>query len=278
MKTSIENFGSQGLVSVEYPKALRQAVEESVELWKKFCDLPESVRAQFPYNSGEGMRVGYELKKTQGATLDIKEDFHFTRGAKQWLIEQSKKLNDPTIVEFVASLNRLVELMNSTVAEFAQAVERVYEMPGFTQEISENSDQWFMRFLHYFGGAQPGEEIAKAHADKSGFTFHLYESDPGLEYLDRKHHWQDMPVSAGETVIIPGMRGQYCAQGKLKATWHRVVATSQTAKHGRFSAVAFIHPSFQTPQYNKAGMGRLQEFEPGFNYEMPFEEFAKLFK
>ena len=101
-------------------------------------------------------------------------------------------------------------------------------------------------------------------------------SDPGLQHFTFEKEWEDMPVSSGETVIIPGMRLQYRSHNELKAVYHRVVATKETARTGRFSIVCFIHPK-NTAQYNKEKAGRLQEFQPGFNYEMSFEEFAKLF-
>ncbi len=135
---------------------------------------------------------------------------------------------------------------------------------------------WFVRFLHYFGGRKEGDEIATPHVDKSGFTLHLYESDPGLQYLDFAKQWRDMPVSLGETAIIPGMRLQYRSQNRLKAIYHRVIATEKVAQQGRFSVVCFIHLK-NTPEYNKQKAGRLQEFPPGFNYDMPFSEFSKLF-
>jgi isopenicillin N synthase-like dioxygenase len=277
METKIENLETSGVVNMPYPPALRKAVERTMKAWKKVCELPEEVRTKFPYNSEDGIGVGYELKKTHGSTLDIKEDFHFAQGSQDWLIKAGEVSGDEAIKEFVSSADGLVELMKPAVVSFAGNVERTFSVPGFSQEVAESSDQWVVRFLHYFGGAKEGEEIAKAHADKSGFTLHLYESHPGLQYLDKGHDWKEMKISSGETAIIPGMRGQYRSQGRLKATFHRVVATEETAKTGRYSAVAFIHLK-NTPAYDKARAGRLQEFEPGFNYEMPFEEFKKLFK
>ena len=32
-----------------------------------------------------------------------------------------------------------------------------------------------------------------------------------------------------------------------------------------------------SPVFNKDKFGRLQEFEAGFNYEIPYEEFSKMF-
>ena len=86
-----------------------------------------------------------------------------------------------------------------------------------------------------------------------------------------------MPISEGETVIIPDMQLQLRSKGKLRALCHRVVATKETSITGRFSAVCFI--GFKdTPSYNKKEKGRLQEKTPGFNYEMPFSEFREYFR
>lgn len=275
MNKSLNNLETEGFVNVPYPKDLRMAVEESAKVWKEFCALDESTKTSFPYISADGMGVGYELKKTPGANLDLKEDFHFTPGTSSDL--QKSTASNPVANKLVLSAGKLTGLLKPLVVNFAKEMEESFGLEGFAREIEESEDQWFLRFLHYFGDRKEGEEIATAHADKSGFTLHLYESDPGLQYLDRNYAWKDMNVSEGETAIIPGMRGQYRSKGRLKATFHRVVATSETAKRGRFSMVVFVHPK-NTPQYDKARGGRLQEFQPGFNYEMPFEEFAKLFK
>lgn len=263
------------VVNVSYPSELRAGVEKAVESWKQFCAESEADRLRFPYNSNAGMGVGYELKKTEGANLDVKEDFHFTMGAKKWISETAESIGDEKIITFVNSAEGLVNLMEPLVLEFAQRIEKEFALEGFEDEVKASKDMWFVRFLHYFGGRKEGDEIATPHADKSGFTLHLYESDPGLEYLDFDKKWQEMPVSSGETAIIPGMRLQYRSENRLKAIYHRVVATEETAARGRFSVVCFIHLK-RTPQYNKQKAGRLQEFQPGFNYDMPFEEFSKL--
>ncbi len=86
-----------------------------------------------------------------------------------------------------------------------------------------------------------------------------------------------MPVSESRTVIIPAMQLQLRSKGKLRALWHRVVATPETAKAGRYSAVCFVQLK-NTSKYDKEKWGRLQEMEEGFNYNMSPQEFAKFFK
>jgi isopenicillin N synthase-like dioxygenase len=113
--------------------------------------------------------------------------------------------------------------------------------------------------------------------DQSGFTLHLFESAPGLQCLTFKNKWIDMPVSSGETAIIPSMQLQFRSLGKLKALCHRVIATRETAQSGRFSAVCFVQLK-NTPKYDKEMHGRLQEKIPGFNYKMSPDDFKKFFK
>jgi isopenicillin N synthase-like dioxygenase len=275
-KYLVGELETKGLVQVSCPVDLREAVVRAVESWKVFCSLPENARRQFPYNSSAGMGVGYELKQTSGANLDVKEDFHFALGSEGWITGIAEEMKNPVVSRFVDDARSLAHAMEPLVLDFAQDLERRFALEGLAQEVADSEGSWFVRFLHYFGNRREGDEIATPHADKSGFTLHLYESDPGLQYLDFKKNWQEMPVSAAETAIIPGMRLQYRSRGQLKAMFHRVVATKETAVRGRFSAVCFVHLN-HTPAYDKQKSGRLQEFQPGFNYEMPFEEFSKLF-
>lgn len=271
------NLGSKGVVNIAYPQLLRPKVEVAMESWKQFCTLPRAVRNLFPYHPGNGMGVGYEIKETPGSTLDLKEDFHLTLAARDWLIRQAYLCEDSIILRFVLDAEALIDAMRREVEAFAMMVETELGLPGFTSDVVTNAGNWYIRFLHYFGDRNVGDEIATAHADKSAFTLHLYESHPGLQRLTHEGDWVDMPVSEGETAIIPGMRLQYRSKNYIKATYHRVVATADSANEGRFSAVCFVHPA-NTPVYDKERAGRLQEFSPGFNYDMPWEKFQKLFR
>jgi isopenicillin N synthase-like dioxygenase len=131
--------------------------------------------------------------------------------------------------------------------------------------------------LHYFGEREVGEVTASPHIDKGGFTLHLFETDQGLEYLDIKtREWHEMPIGKNETVIIAGARLQNYSENNLKALCHRVVANEKTRRDGRYSAVLFV--DFATaPLYDKDKFGRLQGFSAGFNYDMPAQEFSKMF-
>lgn len=272
----IENLATAGFVSMKYPPELRVAVEKAVASWQEFCALPTEVKCSLPYsNNADG--VGYELKDGSGNKADRKENFDITTSSKRWLTENASKVQNAVALHFIEDASALVALTKPLIVDFAQQAEQAFALADFAKEVEESEDAYFIRFIHYFGDRKVGEETASAHADQSGFTPHLYESAAGLQCLTHEKQWIDMPVSADETVIIPSMQMQLRSDGKLKATCHRVVATTQTAKEGRYSAVSFVQLK-KTPKYDKERCGRLQEKTPGFNYEMPPEEFAGLFQ
>jgi len=266
-----------GRAYVSYEPDLRAGVEEAVDAWKAFCLLPEELKLKFPYSSDAKVSGnGYELKKDLGSA-DLKEDFHLRVAVRDWLMESAEAVDPVVTPDFVEKALAVNELIAPLLREFGEAVEQKHGIPGFADDIMAKQPFWLLRFLHYFGDREPGDEIAAPHVDKGGFTLHLYESDRGVEqltYADKQ--WVPMPLSHDQTVIIPGMGLQNRSKGVLRATCHRVVATEESAKQGRYSAVCFFN--FNNVRfYDKERFGRLQNWEPGAFYDMPFEEFDKLF-
>ncbi len=278
MNTSINDLETKGFVAVPYPADLRRAVEAAVQSWKNFCALPPEIKRGLPYSDQLGSDgIGYELKDGVGPKADRKENFDITSSGQRWLEENSQNVGDQTALGFIRDAVSLVGLLKPLVVGFAREVEEQFDLPGFVEEVDSSEGAFFIRFIHYFGDRVVGEEIASAHADQSGFTPHLFESASGLQCRTFDGEWIDMPVSSGETVIIPSMQLQLRSACRLKALCHRVVATPETVEAGRYSAVCFVQLK-NTPKYDKERHGRLQEKEPGFNYEMPIDQFKELFK
>lgn len=276
MNTHITNLKTKGFVALTYPENLRKAVEKTVESWKKFCDLPVKTKKGLPYSNNTA-GVGYELKEGVGNKADRKENFDVTLGGEEWLRNNIRGIQDKTALEFVKNATALVGIMKPIILDFARQSEEAFNLKGLLDEVENGEDAFFVRFIHYFGDREVGDETATAHADQSGFTLHLFESADGLQCLPYNGEWIDMPVSAGETVIIPSMQMQLRSKGELKALCHRVIATPETAENGRYSAVCFVQLK-NTPKYDKDTHGRLQEKTPGFNYNLSHEDFSKLFK
>lgn len=276
MKTQVKNFKSTGIAKVPYPKALREAVEEAMQYWVKFCKLPDTEKALVPY-SNNSAGVGYEKKNGIGKNADRKENFDITIPGEKWVADNAHLFKSGGTLEFVRSVGKLVTLMKPLIIDFATGVESEFDIDSFREEVLLSEDRFFVRFIHYFGERNIGDEIASSHTDQSGFTLHLFESSPGFECLSYSGEWIRVPITAGETIIIPSMQFQLRSKGEVKALCHKVVSTKKTANVGRYSAVCFVQLS-NTPQYNKLKYGRLQEMNPGFNYQMSFDEFKKLFK
>lgn len=277
MKTSIKTLASDGYVNMPYPEELRVAVAEAVRAWEAFCALPEEVKSSLPY-SNEADGVGYERKDGVGPNADIKENFDVTTAGRDWLEQNVEKQANPIVAAFLQKSIRVSEFVQSVAIRFASEVEDEYGVAGLAKEVEKGNGSFFTRFIHYFGNRQVGDEIASAHVDKSGFTLHLFESAPGFEILDLGgKEWRKVSFETDETLVIPSMQLQLRSSGKLKAVCHRVVATAETARYGRFSAVCFVQLT-KTPKYNKAHHGRLQEKALGFNYSIAPEAFSGLFE
>ncbi|MEK7100818.1 MAG: hypothetical protein AAB921_01840, partial [Patescibacteria group bacterium] len=274
---AIDDLKEKGRVYVPYPTDLREGVEEAVAAWKAFCELPVEQKQKFVYSGDLNISGnGYELKLND-ARADLKEDFHLRVSVADWLREQAL-LVDPTVtIHFVNTALKLNGLMTDTLRSFAEAVEQRYKIEGFADDVMARQPQWLLRFLHYFGGREPGDEFAAPHVDKGGFTLHLYESNDGVESLsfDTKE-WQSLPLAHDETVFFAGMGLQQRAECELRALCHRVIATPETAENGRYSAVAFI--GFEHARYwDKEKHGRMQDWAPGAFYDMPFTELNQYF-
>lgn len=272
MSTCLHELRDLGLVNVDYPDSLRDAVENAVASWKNFCHLSREEKCAFTFledNHGDG--AGYELKEER--KKDLKENFHVTLFQYPRLAEIA---NNRTF-SFLNDAKILLDRMEPLILQFAKNVEEEYAVEGFVDQVKSCKPYWILRYLHYFGDQEEGAEIAAPHADKGGFTLHLYESDEGLQYYCIKERlWKAMPVDEKQTVIIPAIQLQLRSQGDLKALYHRVIATEKTARLGRFSMVCFI-PLQNMPMYNKKVYGSMQTHEVGFNYNLPHQEFAKLF-
>jgi isopenicillin N synthase-like dioxygenase len=274
MPICMDELRDVGLVNVYYPNDLREAVEKAVTSWKDFCHLPKDEKCAFAFlEDTHGDGAGYELKEEKGSKKDLKENFHVTLFQYNRLAEIANKKTFP----FLSNAKELLDKMESLILHFAETVEKEYDVKGLMEEVRISKPYWILRYLHYFGDQASGKEIAAPHADKGGFTLHLFESDEGLEYYCIKTlSWKAMPVNEKQTVIIPAIQLQLRSEGELKALYHRVVATEKTARSGRFSMVCFI-PFEHTPRYNKNLHGNMQTHEPGFNYTISHQEFANYF-
>jgi isopenicillin N synthase-like dioxygenase len=272
----------QGFVTVKYPLDLRPKVTDAMESWKAFCTLPQDQKDLLKLGDRD-RDIGYVNRRSDRVPkADPKEFFHVNGKRIPQILEAADKISDRRAVEFIHAHSVMMAGITPLITQFASETERFYGVEGFEDMVLGSTHEWVFRFLHYYPGAvAPGEIIGHAHTDRGGFTLHLNEDYPGAQYLDREKKWHPLPVSEGETVIFASMGLQLTSRGKLRALCHEVIATPEAARDGRYSMVAFIDYDNRW-KYNdikKSGeqSNRLQNKEPGFNYDMSPEEFAKLF-
>ena len=263
-------------IGVPIDGTIRDRIVHATNSWKRFCGLPSDVKRYFEYVSVNGMGIGYECK-SRADGLDPKEDFQCSLGAAPQLVSVAERAKEETAIDFVqAGLDLLASLRDPAV-ELAAAIGREYNLPLLADAMQRGRDHWTLRFLHYPPGHRSGEVIAEAHPDKSCFTAHLLESTSGLQRLTAAGEWQELPLYHDEIAVFAGLRLQYCSQGAVKAVYHRVVSTEDSAREGRFSVVVFFHPDHSIPYWDKEKFGRTQGMTPGFNYTIPFGEFSQYF-
>lgn len=266
----VSTLKTDGFVSLTYPPQLRAPVHNAMQSWRTFCDLPQESKDIL----ADGNRIhdfGYMRRNDTGDRSDNKELFHLVGRDLPLLYEKSEYIKDVRAIHFIRAIDSLLHATGPLIREFACKVEQQYNLHGFEQQVMKSQDNWTFRYLHYFGG----DILAHAHADRGGFTFHLQESAGGGEYLDFGHVWRPWLVNEDQTIIFPGLGLQYRSEGVLKALYHRVQATPETTCKGRYSMVLFIDFK-QDHRFNKE-VYRVQDLPEGFNYDMPFSEFAEFF-
>lgn len=229
------------LAVVDYPPALTALIGEAAP-WRDFCALPEEVKQKLHFpDAWYGGEVGYRRRRRKEGR-DEKEYFHHTgkRFAEHVANPEVQKLTDefPIVREFLA----YCETVHREAAKFIEGIVRESErdIPGFRENVfPEGEITATLRLLNYLPGSAEEKVLADPHFDRGGFTLHLFETHPGLEYLDWDYAWKNVPIEHGKTVIFTGYQLSEFTGGKCQKTWHRVVQDKALGGRNRFSMVYF---------------------------------------
>ncbi|MFZ1301622.1 MAG: 2OG-Fe(II) oxygenase family protein [Candidatus Microsaccharimonas sp.] len=273
------NLKYDGVTHLTYPDELKKTVLLAASAWESFCALSLQTKNIFT-SSNTFNGVGYEMKIGTTESKDQKENFDFTAAGASELLTKAieNQDNNNSAVNFINSATQLVDQATPVIKQFGHTIETEFGISGFEDLAVRSAPNAFFRFLHYpSNDLSTGSIIAEPHSDHSGFTLHLLESTDGCERLSfDKKRWEPLPVAKDQAVAFNGMQTQYLAN-EAYALSHRVIANETTRKFGRFAIVCFV-PLKGIPTHNRTKNGRLQDKAPGFNYGMPSQEFAKLFK
>ncbi len=222
---------------MDYPKDITDLIADA-EPWKKFCALPQEIKNKFSFPNLENDKdIGYFLRsKAQGR--EDKEYFHMWSVMRETL--ESEGLSDfvasnPVLKEFFEYIYTVYDRAH----EFALSIgnEMGKEIPEFGEFVKDGKIRSVLRLLHYTN-TDDTEVIAAQHFDRSLYTLHLYESAPGLQFLDYDMKWKDAPIEHGKTVVFNGYRIEKLSDTKLQKTWHRVIKVGDS--RDRISLVLFV--------------------------------------
>jgi len=265
-----EQLRDQLYATVPYPDPLSRMISGNMSTWMKFCGLPKPIKDAFIRPESNGMDEGY-FRRHKSAGREDKEYFHFSAASPEWVGEAKVPYSDEswvqasqhaTVSHFLDFAGMLHEALSGFAAELAGDFERF--LPGIAAEVTRPGARRVIRFLHYDPQDPNDEILAAQHFDRGGFTLHLYESHPGLQYLglDGKT-WKPAPIHQGLTVAFTGYQLEQYSEGAVQKTWHRVVRDPSLLGQGhRYSAVMFMDlpAQFAWPDHLK----RTQDEVPGY--------------
>ncbi len=245
-------------VDIDYPTEITKLIGEA-EPWREFWKLPLETKKKFGFLShGEHADPGYRMRSREEGR-DDKEYFHLHPETNTYImgdglggfVEKNKILGN-----FFAYTNEI----RDTGHQFALTIAREMgkDIPALGQLAGLGKIYSVLRLLHYTNTSDI-EIIAGQHFDRSLFTLHLYESGPGLQFLNWNMHWTDAPIANGKTVIFSGYQLERLTEGKLQKTWHRVVRKDDIKD--RISMVLFVE-SDAAPDYPREA--RAQDTESSY--------------
>lgn len=214
-------------------------VHQAYAAWKKFFNSPEKYQYLFDKKEQDGyFPVGQETAKGN-AIADLKEFYHVypNKRIPEALREITFKLR--------TSLFRLAQtLLVMLQAQLPQAIVAYFDRP-LSDMVSDHKT--LLRILHYpalQGTETPGAIRAQAHEDINLITLLPAASAQGLQVMDVRGNWYDVPCDLGSIAINTGDMIDTLTQGYLPATTHRVLNPhGAAAREARMSLPLFLHPA-----------------------------------
>jgi isopenicillin N synthase-like dioxygenase len=207
--------------------------------WKEFF----AGEGKHRYTFDPAKQAGYFPFRTENAkdskVKDLKEFFHLY----PW--NALPEGMNPRTRELFDRMTALASEMLGWVEDHSPAeVRKSYSMP--LRQMIEGSQEILLRPIHYpplTGGEEEGAIRAAAHEDINLITLLPAATAPGLQVLDTKGAWHDVPCDPGSIVVNIGDMLQMASQKWFPSTTHRVVnPQGPDAKLPRYSMPLFLHP------------------------------------
>ncbi|HSD65275.1 MAG TPA: 2OG-Fe(II) oxygenase family protein [Vicinamibacteria bacterium] len=217
----------------------RELISEAYAEWERFFASPAKHDFTFDVKRQDGY-FPFRSENAKGhAQKDLKEFFHVYPGTSlpERLAGVTRRLYD-ALSTLAGDLLGLIE--DNT----PEAVRRTLSMP--LRRMIDGSPQTLFRILRYpplSGHEEEGAVRAAAHEDINLITLLVAATAPGLQVLDVRGRWRDVPADSGSIVVNSGDMLQMATGGHYRSTTHRVVnPTGEEARKPRLSMPLFLHP------------------------------------
>ena len=225
-----ESVQASGFAVVTHHGIGESLIRDTQAAWREFFLSPLSYKNEF--ESKEDGNQGYKGMKSEKAVgakvADLKEFYHWRPG----------KVLPP-------------EVKDVTSRVFAQLEDvglQMLQTLGW-RECCDGSNNTILRTLYYPAmkncPSEPGAVRAAAHEDINFITLLVAASAPGLQVLDKKGKWHDVPHEENSIVVNIGDMLQLASRGVYKSTTHRVVNANDSSSD-RISMPLFVHPHSDT--------------------------------
>lgn len=238
-----DNFASSfidSVVNTGFAVITRHGIDSSLikdtqDVWRHFFSMPKSVKEVFLNKQDPNMGYkGFGQEKAVGAKkADLKEFFH-------WKPAQ----HIPTDAFYPT------RKMFAQLEDISSQILAVIDSKSGTnyREACENSNNTLMRTLYYPAmdfSTQPDAVRAAAHQDINFITLLVAASASGLQVMDRRGKWHDVPHEENSIVVNIGDMLELASNKTYRSTTHRVINPENNGQD-RISLPLFVHPHGST--------------------------------
>ena len=251
----VHSVRNTGFALVENHMINHELMDQVFNEWEKFFSLPEKEKSKYLFKRDfDTVQSGFfpqEISETaKGFTAkDLKEFFHYYPCAGS-LPERI----GPATQKLRHELITMAEVLLSWLEE-GLPIDIKQQLTIPLSEMVDKQYQTLLRILHYpplKDDYPQGSVRAAAHEDINLITLLLSPSAPGLQALDKKGVWHDVPCKKNTITINIGDMLQECSKNYYHATKHRVInPEGQASRKSRYSIPLFLHPRDEVVLSNK---------------------------
>lgn len=232
----VDSVINTGFVVVTHHGIDRSLIKEAQLAWKLFFLNGQDYKDGFvnPEDPNMGYK-GMRQEKAVGAKkADLKEFFHWKPGKK-----------------LPSEAWGITQYMFYELEDVAMKILHVLDKQGGRNDYQDScyqSDNTIFRSLYYPAmdfSQEPDAVRAAAHEDINHITLLVAASAPGLQVLDKKGEWHDVPHEENSIVVNIGDMLQLASGGLYRSTTHRVI-NPDNSRSDRVSMPLFVHPHSNT--------------------------------